>query len=68
MGRLFLGEDEKPVLNEVNTLLGFTKISTYPKLWEVSGISYSKHIERLKEYNKIVFADWMIGHGVGQGV
>jgi D-alanine-D-alanine ligase len=34
-------------VNEVNTIPGFTPISMYPKLWEASGISYSKLIERL---------------------
>ncbi|WP_099157486.1 D-alanine--D-alanine ligase [Virgibacillus ndiopensis] len=43
----FLKEDGKLVLNEVNTLPGFTKISMYPKLWEASGISYAELIERL---------------------
>jgi D-alanine-D-alanine ligase len=36
-------------LNEVNTLPGFTKISMYPKLWEVSGLSYRDLITRLIE-------------------
>jgi len=34
-------------LNEVNTIPGFTNISMYPKLWEASGLSYSKLIDRL---------------------
>ena len=34
-------------LNEVNTLLGFTSISMYPKLWQATGISYSDLITRL---------------------
>jgi len=43
----FLKENNKPVINEINTIPGFTKISMYPKLWEVSGISYSDLIDRL---------------------
>lgn len=35
------------ILNELNTIPGFTKISMYPKLWEASGISYSELIDRL---------------------
>ena len=35
------------VLNEVNTLPGFTSISMYPKLWEASGIPYSQLIDKL---------------------
>ncbi|HEX9199650.1 MAG TPA: D-alanine--D-alanine ligase family protein [Acidobacteriaceae bacterium] len=34
-------------LNEVNTMPGFTSISMYPKLWQASGISYKKLIDRL---------------------
>jgi len=34
-------------LNEINTLPGFTSISMYPKLWEASGLSYSKLVDRL---------------------
>jgi len=35
------------LLNEVNTIPGFTRISMYPKLWEASGLAYPKLIERL---------------------
>lgn len=35
------------VLNEPNTIPGFTSISMYPKLMEASGISYSELIDRL---------------------
>ena len=37
------------LLNELNTIPGFTRISMYPKLWEASGLSYPKLIERLIE-------------------
>jgi D-alanine-D-alanine ligase len=37
------------IVNEINTLPGFTSISMYPKLWEVSGIGYSQLIDRLIE-------------------
>jgi hypothetical protein len=43
----FLKEDETLVLNEINTLPGFTSISMYPKLWEASGVNYSKLLDRL---------------------
>jgi D-alanine-D-alanine ligase len=36
-------------LNELNTIPGFTQISMYPKLWEASGLPYSKLIDRLIE-------------------
>lgn len=35
------------VINELNTIPGFTTISLYPKLWEVSGIPYPELIDRL---------------------
>ncbi len=44
---LFLKENNKVIVNEINTIPGFTKISMYPKLWEVSGISYSELINKL---------------------
>lgn len=34
-------------LNEINTIPGFTEISMYPKLWEVSGISYPQLLDEL---------------------
>lgn len=34
-------------LNEINTLPGFTSISMYPKLWEATGIEYSKLLDIL---------------------
>jgi D-alanine-D-alanine ligase len=35
------------LVNELNTIPGFTRISMYPKLWEASGLSYPRLIERL---------------------
>jgi D-alanine-D-alanine ligase len=35
------------LLNEVNTLPGFTPISMYPKLWEASGLVFPKLVDRL---------------------
>jgi D-alanine-D-alanine ligase len=37
------------LVNEINTMPGFTRISMYPKLWEASGISYTELITRLIE-------------------
>ena len=37
----------KLVLNEVNTIPGFTSISMYPKLWEATGIPFRTLIDRL---------------------
>ena len=41
------GRPAELVLNEVNTMPGFTSISMYPKLWQASGLSYAKLIDRL---------------------
>ena len=51
MGRVdfFLKKSGDLVVNEINTIPGFTKISMYPRLWEASGISYSELINRLIE-------------------
>ncbi len=46
---VFLTPDKRIVINEINTLPGFTKISMYPKLWEVSGLPYRELISRLIE-------------------
>ena len=35
------------VLNEINTMPGFTSISMYPKLWAASGVAYPELIDRL---------------------
>jgi D-alanine-D-alanine ligase len=43
----FVTAEGRIVLNEINTLPGFTSISMYPKLWEASGLPYSKLIDRL---------------------
>jgi D-alanine-D-alanine ligase len=43
----FMREDGSIVLNEINTLPGFTSISMYPKLWEASGLPYSDLLDKL---------------------
>ena len=50
MGRIDFLMDNKSseiFISEINTIPGFTSISMYPKLWEVSGISYRELIKRL---------------------
>jgi D-alanine-D-alanine ligase len=39
----------KIYVNEINTIPGFTSISMFPKLWQASGLSYSRLIDRLIE-------------------
>ncbi|WP_156435348.1 D-alanine--D-alanine ligase family protein [Bradyrhizobium lablabi] len=43
----FFLKGEEVVVNEVNTLPGFTSISMYPKLWEASGVSQSELMDIL---------------------
>jgi D-alanine-D-alanine ligase len=43
----FLKKNGDVLVNELNTIPGFTRISMYPKLWKMSGISYSDLIDRL---------------------
>jgi D-alanine-D-alanine ligase len=43
----FLRADGVFVVNEVNTIPGFTPISMYPRLWEVSGVPYPELLDRL---------------------
>jgi D-alanine-D-alanine ligase len=40
---------EKLYVSEINTIPGFTEISMYPKLWEVSGLPFPRLVERLIE-------------------
>jgi D-alanine-D-alanine ligase len=44
----FLERDTGRILvNEINTMPGFTRFSMYPKLWEASGVSYPELLDRL---------------------
>lgn len=51
LGRVdvFLKKDGTVLVNEINTIPGFTKISMYPQLWAVAGVSYPELITRLIE-------------------
>jgi len=51
MGRVdfFLAQDDRPYVDEINTIPGFTPMSMYPKLWEAASLSYSALITRLIE-------------------
>ena len=45
---LFLeSESGRVFFNELNALPGFTRISMYPKLWQLSGIAYTELLTRL---------------------
>jgi D-alanine-D-alanine ligase len=45
----FVTADNEAIINEVNTLPGFTPFSMYPLMWEKAGLPYSKLIDRLIE-------------------
>ncbi|MGM0688821.1 MAG: D-alanine--D-alanine ligase family protein [Bacillota bacterium] len=51
----FNSNSEKIIVNEINTMPGFTSISMYPKMWEASGISYGKLVNRLLELAEVRF-------------
>jgi D-alanine-D-alanine ligase len=46
---VFLTAQGRIVVNEINTLPGFTHISMYPKLWQASGLTYPQLVTRLIE-------------------
>jgi D-alanine-D-alanine ligase len=43
----FLTPENALVVNELNSIPGFTDISMYPRLWALSGVSYPELIEKL---------------------
>ncbi|MEE1931174.1 D-alanine--D-alanine ligase family protein [Streptomyces sp. TRM 70351] len=43
----FLQDDGDFVINEINTMPGFTPISMYPRMWQESGVSYPELVDRL---------------------
>jgi D-alanine-D-alanine ligase len=45
----FVEKKGKILLNEVNTIPGFTSISMYPKMWEASGLPFRELIDKLIE-------------------
>lgn len=44
---MFMTASDELIINEINTIPGFTNISMYPKLWEISGIAQSELITEL---------------------
>ncbi|AWK10937.1 D-alanine--D-alanine ligase [Streptomyces spongiicola] len=43
----FLTEAGEFVINEINTMPGFTPISMYPRMWQESGVDYAELVDRL---------------------
>ncbi|MFJ3259143.1 D-alanine--D-alanine ligase [Pseudomonas sp. NPDC086581] len=46
---VFLTQTGEVLINELNSLPGFTRISMYPKLWQAAGMTYSELVSRLIE-------------------
>lgn len=44
---VFVTPDDQVIVNEINTMPGFTPFSMYPRLWEASGVSYPALIDEL---------------------
>jgi D-alanine-D-alanine ligase len=42
-----LRPDGSLMIDEINTMPGFTPLSMYPRLWQAKGVSYSELITRL---------------------
>lgn len=47
---LFIKDNRVPVVNEINTIPGFTRTSAFPKLWEQSGMPFTEVVDRLIGY------------------
>ncbi len=47
---VFVTKDKNILVNEINTLPGFTSISMYPMLWKETGINYKDLITKLIEF------------------
>ncbi len=43
----FVGADDRVVINEINTMPGFTPTSMYPRMWAESGVGYAELVDRL---------------------
>src|SRR4051812_6211984 len=46
----FLQKNGKLLVNEINTLPGLTDVSGFPKMWEATGVSFTRVIDQLIEF------------------
>jgi len=44
---VFVTDDGQVVVNEINTMPGFTPFSMYPMMWQASGMSYTELVDEL---------------------
>jgi D-alanine-D-alanine ligase len=58
----FFVEGDRVIVNELNTMPGFTQTSVYPKLWEATGVSFPALCDRLLEVARTRFAAERGGH------
>jgi D-alanine-D-alanine ligase len=58
----FFVEGDRVIVNELNTMPGFTQTSVYPKLWEASGVSFPELCDRLLGVARERFAAERGGH------
>jgi D-alanine-D-alanine ligase len=43
----FVADDGSVIVNEINTMPGFTPVSMYPRMWQQTGLSYPELVDRL---------------------
>ena len=43
----FFVSGERVILNEINTMPGFTPTSMFPRMWAASGVDYPSLVDRL---------------------
>jgi D-alanine-D-alanine ligase len=58
----FFVEGDRVLVNELNTMPGFTVTSVYPKLWEASGVPFPELCDRLLNLARERFAAERAGH------
>jgi D-alanine-D-alanine ligase len=58
----FFVEGERVLVNELNTLPGFTSTSVFPKLWEATGVPFPDLCDRLLAFAQERFAAERAGH------
>jgi D-alanine-D-alanine ligase len=52
----FVEDSERVLVNELNTMPGFTQTSVYPKLWEASGLPFPELCDRLLTFARERYA------------
>ncbi|WP_125777550.1 D-alanine--D-alanine ligase family protein [Antribacter gilvus] len=44
---VFVTDDDQVIVNEINTMPGFTPFSMYPRMWQASGMTYAELVDEL---------------------